>query len=149
MTRTMNRTAALLMGAALTLPLLLSPASSQADAPKHKGQWEITTTIKMPPGVPFQPPPHTATQCVDEKTPVPQPPKQQGSCEIESVKVDDPKVSWVVKCKGPRAAEGVGEITYGADTMSGTVKLKMKSPRDGATMEVLQTLAGKRLGDCK
>ena len=57
-------------------------------------------------------------------------------------KVAGNKVTWSMKCEGPEAMSGTGEITYGENTYDGVMKME----RQGQTMMMKYT--GKRLGDC-
>jgi hypothetical protein len=132
----------------LSLAMLLLPIVADADDDKvHEGQWEITHQITLP-GMPFQPPPHTQTQCITRKDRVPKPHQQQGKCDISLTKAEGNKVQWHIKCSGERQAEGDGEVAYGGDTMEGHATLKMKNPRTGQPMEAQQTITGRRIGDC-
>lgn len=126
----------------------LSFAVALADHPSvHEGEWEFTRQMSIP-GMPFQPPPSTTKQCIGPKDMVPRPPKEQGDCEISSIKSDGNKVSWHVKCTGQRSAEGDGQMTYGKDSVEGTATFKMKNPRSGQMIEATQSIKGRRIGDC-
>ena len=130
------------------LGLILLPCAALAESDNvHAGQWEITTQLSIA-GMPFQPPPVTHTQCVTKKDAVPRPAREQGNCEISSIKEADHKVSWHVKCTGAKPAEGNGEIAYSGDTMEGHATFKVNNPRTGQPMEAQQTIKGRRLGDC-
>ena len=133
-----------LTGAAI---LLLSPLAIADHPGVHEGEWEFTRQMSIP-GMPFQPPATTTKQCVGAKDMVPRPPKEQGDCEISSIKVDGNKVSWHVKCTGKRSAEGDGQITYGKDSVEGSATFKMQHPRSGQPIEATQTIKGRRIGDC-
>lgn len=123
---------------------------SNADpANVHEGQWEITSQMTIP-GMPFQPPPVTRTQCITKKDAVPKPEKDRGDCEISMQKSDGSTLKWHVKCvKNPtNQAEGDGEITYSGDSMEGKATFKIKHPRAPQPVDATQTMKGRRLGDC-
>lgn len=128
---------------------LLVAGPAAADVSVHEGEWEITTTLAMT-GVPFQPPPSTHTQCMTKKDAVPQP-KDQGNCQISTVKTDGKTVQWHIKCeKGPnQSLEGEGATTYNGDALEGHASFTLKSPRSPNPVQATQTIKGRRLGDCK
>ena len=140
--------ASMVCTAALAL-LTLGLGSARADgAGVNDGEWEVTTQMTIP-GMPVAIPPVTRTQCLTKKNAVPKPSPQQGSCEISAIKSDGNKVSWTIKCSGPRAAQGSGEITYSGDTMQGKSTFTMKNPRSGEDVTATQTITGTRVGDCR
>jgi len=65
-----------------------------------------------------------------------------GCVKVSDDKVTGNKVTWSMKCEGPEAMSGTGEITYGENTYDGVMKME----RQGQTMTMKYT--GKRLGDC-
>jgi len=64
------------------------------------------------------------------------------ACKVSDYKATGNKVSWKMACTGQQALTGEGELTFGADTYTGTLKMVM--PQGAMTMK----LDGKRLGDC-
>jgi hypothetical protein len=121
--------------------------SALAQAPRRDGRWEVKTEMEMP-GMPMKMPAMTTTQCItkeqadDPQRSVPQGRGAPNNCKVSDYKVTGNKVSWSMKCEGPEAMSGTGEITYGENTYDGV----MKMVREGQTMTMKYT--GKRLGDC-
>jgi hypothetical protein len=100
------------------------------------------------PGMPMKMPAMTTTQCItkeqaeDPQRSVPQGRGAPNNCKVFDYKVAGNKVTWSMKCEGPEAMSGTGEITYGENTYDGVMKME----REGQTMTMKYT--GKRLGDC-
>ena len=121
--------------------------SALAQAPRRDGRWEVKTEMEMP-GMPMKMPAMTTTQCItreqadDPQRSVPQGRGAPNNCKVSDYKVTGNKVTWSMKCEGPEAMSGTGEITYGENTYDGV----MKMVREGQTMTMKYT--GKRLGDC-
>ena len=121
--------------------------SALAQAPRRDGRWEVKTEMEMP-GMPMKMPAMTTTQCItreqadDPQRSVPQGRGAPNNCKVSDYKVTGNKVTWSMKCEGPEAMSGTGEITYGDNTYDGV----MKMVREGQTMTMKYT--GKRLGDC-
>ena len=121
--------------------------SALAQAPRRDGRWEVKTEMEMP-GMPMKMPAMTTTQCItreqadDPQRSVPQGRGAPNNCKVSDYKVTGNKVTWSMKCEGPDAMSGTGEITYGENTYDGVMKME----REGQTMTMKYT--GKRLGDC-
>lgn len=121
--------------------------SALAQGPRRDGRWEVKTEMEMP-GMPMKMPPMTTTQCVtkeqadDPQRSVPQGRGAQNNCKVSDYKVTGNKVTWSMKCEGPEAMSGTGEITYGDNTYEGSMTMN----RQGQTMTM--KYSGKRLGDC-
>ena len=129
--------------AVLSLALGLS-VSVDAQTPRKDGNWEVTMRVEIE-GTPATPP-KTVTQCVSkEDVADPQKPllgRASGNCAVSDHKVEGNKVSWSMKCEPPEAMTGTGEIVYGDDEYTGSLKIV----REGRTINM--KYAGKRLGDC-
>ena len=132
--------------ARITMVVGLS-VSALAQAPRRDGRWEVKTEMEMP-GMPMKMPAMTTTQCItreqadDPQRSVPQGRGAPNNCKVSDYKVTGNKVTWSMKCEGPEAMSGTGEITYGENTYDGV----MKMVREGQTMTMKYT--GKRLGEC-
>ena len=132
--------------ACVTVAVALS-VSALAQSPRRDGRWEVKTEMEMP-GMPMKMPAMTTTQCItteqadDPQRSVPQGRGAPNNCKVSDYKVTGNKVTWSMKCEGPDAMSGTGEITYGENTYDGV----MKMVREGQTMTMKHT--GKRLGDC-
>ena len=120
--------------------------SALAQSARRDGRWEVTTQMEMP-GMPMIPA-MTAIQCItkeqaeDPQRSVPQGRGAPNNCKVLDYKATGNKVTWSMKCEGPEAMSGTGEITYGENTYDGVMKME----RQGQTM--MMKYAGKRLGDC-
>jgi hypothetical protein len=129
--------------AVLSLVLGLT-ASAFAQTPRKDGSWEVTMEVEIEgmPAVPSK----MMTQCVSkEDVSDPQKPllgRASNNCTVSDHKVEGSKVSWSMKCEPPEAMIGSGEIVYGDDAYTGSMKIV----REGRT--IIMKYAGKRLGDC-
>jgi hypothetical protein len=132
--------------ACVTVAVALS-VSALAQSPRRDGRWEVKTEMEMP-GMPMKMPPMTMTQCItkeqaeDPQLSIPQGRGAPNNCKVSDYKVTGNKVTWSMKCEGPEAMTGTGEITYGDNTYDGVMKME----RQGQTMTM--KYAAKRLGDC-
>ena len=132
--------------ACVTVAMALS-VSALAQSARRDGRWEVKTEMEMP-GTPMKMPPMTMTQCItkeqaeDPQRSVPQGRGTPNNCKVFDYKVTGNTVTWSMKCEGPEAMSGTGEITYGENTYEGVMKME----RQGQTMTM--KYAGKRLGDC-
>lgn len=124
--------------ASIAILAFLSPA--RAEAPGVL--WQTTSQTIMP-GVPYGPPPTTATLCTARvwTRPPPSPPGQ--TCTNSNFQRTDRKVSWDTQCTGRMAMAGRGEITFTSDSAyTGVIRFAA----DG--MAVTVNLAGKKIGAC-
>jgi hypothetical protein len=121
--------------------------SALAQSPRRDGQWEVKTEMEMP-GMPMKMPAMTMTQCItkeqaeDPQRSVPQGRGAPNNCKVFDYKAAGNKVTWSMKCEGPEAMSGTGEITYGDNSYDGVMKME----RQGQAMTMKYT--AKRLGDC-
>jgi hypothetical protein len=131
----------------IPLAVLATGASAAEMLP---GLWEITMKMEMP-GMPMAMPPQVARHCYtpqdvkEGRKTIPR--SEDKNCKITNHKVSGSTVTWSIECTGEHAMTGTGTMTLGATSYSGTGKSKMKE--GGETMEMIQTMTGKRLGDCK
>ncbi len=134
--------------AALTALFLAAGAS--AAAPRiQPGQWKVTSTMRMPPGVPFTPPPTTRVMCYSKKDidsgkalhKIP------GKCHEDSYQVKGNTVSWKISCKtkgrgGPLTM--IGKLT----SASGTSYEETVTNEQGGRVVGGMKISGKRVGNC-
>jgi hypothetical protein len=127
-------------------------AAVLAQAPRRDGKWEVKMEMSMPG---MQMPPTTTTQCItpadaaDPTKSVPQAPAGRGgtpSCKMSDYKVTGNKVTYTMTCDPPQASTMTAEITYAADSYTGTMTVNMD--RGGQPMAMTMKYTGKRLGDC-
>jgi hypothetical protein len=127
--------------------------------PRRDGNWDVTVEMDMP-GMPqgMSMPPMKMTQCItpqeaaDPAKALPQRPAGRGGaanpndCKVSDYKADGNKVTWSMKCEGAQPMTGTGEMVYGPDSYTGTMKMDMA--RGGQPMAMTMKYTGKRLGDC-
>ena len=139
--RTLRR---LLIGSVLSVA-----ASAHAAGPggMRPGLWETTIQSNMGGAKPFVTRACvTAKQLEDPKGAVPNINDAQMKCEQLDYKVNGSTVSWKLRCSGEMAMEGSGQMTASADSYSGKMDMTMKM--QGQTMNMNQTMSGRRIGDC-
>jgi hypothetical protein len=117
------------------------------------GKWEMTMTMEMA-GMPGGMPPMTSTQCITKEQAadpqkalgqMPQRGGTQNDCKVDQKTVGN-KMTFTMKCTTPTEMSGVGEITFGENTVEQT--MKMTTSRGGQTMDMTMKSSGKRVGDC-
>lgn len=135
--------------ASVATALLALSIAAFAQGPRRDGNWEIKVQMEMagmPPGMP----PMTSTKCItpeeakDPEKTVPDMGRGRGNqnCKTTDYKMEGNKATWSLKCEGEMPMTGSGEMVYGADSYTGS--LKMETGRGAMTMKY----SGKRLGDC-
>lgn len=146
----MKKTGLMFVFVAIVYPMTVYAAGIDM----KEGLWEIAVTTEMqgmPAGMPFggqeikQTYCYTQKELKDSKNAVP---KSGEKCEIVDYKSSGKKATWAVKCSGENAMNGSGEISYKGDSYESTVKMSIKSSR-GRSMQTIQHIKGRRLGDCK
>lgn len=116
-----------------------------AEPNMNPGKWEITIETEMV-GMPdMNVPPVTHTQCLEKGDLVPQSKEASQECKMTDIEEDGDTVSWKIICSGQNGQmEGTGEVTYGGDSMEGTMDMVIK----GADMQIKNKISGRRIGDC-
>src|SRR5438093_4379068 len=107
------------LGTAVVVAALLAASASAVAQARRDGNWEVTVEMQIP-GLPQSMPPRIITQCItkddaaDPQKMLPQ--GQRGNmpnnCKVSDMKNEGNKVSWAMKCEGPQAMSGTGEIIY-------------------------------------
>ena len=111
------------------------------------GLWETTIQSNMGGAKPF-----TTRACVTARQlehpqgALPKMDDAKMKCEQQDYKVSGSTVSWQLRCTGEMAMEGSGQMIAGTDSYSGKMDMTMKM--QGQTMNMNQTMSGRRLGDC-
>lgn len=127
-----------------------STAESVADGPAYmEGQWEITSTMKIP-GMPKgMNKPITYKVCMDKKNAVPPMKDRQDTkddqCEMAEQKVSGNTVTYKIKCKDGTVSKG--RITYSKTSFEGDTTTTVKS-EGTRTMRIKSVMEGKYLGPC-
>ena len=127
-----------------SIPLLAGAAENDA-APKKPGdQWEVTSQMSME-GMPMAMPGHKSKICAPKEWK--EPPggmDERQKCQSSDFKMEGTKATWKVRCAGPPAMTGEGEITRdGADAWTGSIRLSSEE------VNMTIKLDGKRLGPCE
>ena len=128
---------------ASSLPVQADDKPPAAGAKQTGDLWEVTSQMSME-GMPTAMPSQTQSVCAPKEWK--EPPAamdERRKCEISDYKSAGSTVSWKVRCPGPPAMTGEGEITRdGADAYTGLIKFN--SPEGSMKIK----LGGRRLGDC-
>ena len=142
-------------GLMLVFIAIMSPMTVYAaDTYMKEGLWEIAVTTEMPgmpAGMPFRGQEIKQTHCYTQKELKESKntlPKSDGKCKIVDYKLSGKKASWAIQCSGENAMNGSGEMLYKGDSYESTVKMNIKSSR-GRSMQTIQHIKGRRLGNCK
>ena len=114
-----------------------------APAGKEPGDlWEITSKMSME-GMPMEMPATTQRVCAAKTWTEPPGGNADKSCETLEFRSSATGATWKVRCAGPPAMTGVGEIARTApDAYKGT--MKVSSPDGEMTMKI----SGRRVGEC-
>ena len=124
-----------------------------AQSGMRPGQWETTMQMQMP-NMPagFQMPANKNTVCItadQAKDPANAVPRQTGrgrggkdDCKMSDYKTTGNTTTFTMVCTSPEKMTGTGEMTFGDDSFTQTMKMVM------AQGEVTMKTTGKRLGDC-
>lgn len=135
---------------------MLATAAVIAQSGMRPGQWETTTQMQMPnvPNLPagFQMPVQKNTMCITPelaKDPASAVPRQTGrgrggkdDCKITDYKMKGNTATWSMACTTPDKVTGTGEMTFGDDSYTSTMKMVT------AQGEMTMKTTGKRIGDC-
>lgn len=132
---------------------LFATAIVLAQAGMRPGQWETTTQMQMP-NMPagVQMPAMKNTQCItpdQAKDPASAVPRQSGrgrggkdDCKVSDYKMTGNTATWMMACTSPDKMTATGEMTFGDDSYTSTMKMVM------AQGEMTMKTTGKRIGDC-
>ena len=107
--------------------------------------YEVTVKMEMP-GMPMQMPAMTQRSCVKKGASDAESVPHQDNCKVTDARRANNKLTFTMVCTGRDAMTGNGEFTYAGDGYSGTIRLKGKM--EGQDMEMMQSIAGKRVGGC-
>jgi hypothetical protein len=119
-------------------------AAQTPKSPQKPGKWKVTMETEMP-GMPMKMPVTTTEVCLTEQD-LADPQKSvqsdpKSKCTVSDYKVTGNTVTWSMSCPDQKVT-GTGEMTYAAETYTGTIKMKM------ADREVTQKHSGKWIGPC-
>lgn len=112
------------------------------------GLWETTVKTQVP-GMPMAMPSITHRYCLHKKDLVPNTRQPGQHCKLLDHAISGNTVSWRVQCRSQgMSSTGEGKITYAGDTYHGRIVMDMQQG-GGQPMKMIQTLQGRRVGDCK
>jgi len=132
----------------ICIALLAALPAFAAQPNVHPGQWEATIKTEMP-GMPMAIPPVTQRYCLRAEDLVPKTQDPGQECQLLEHTVDGDTVTWRVKCDSQgMKTSGTGKITYAGDTYKGRIDMTMQQG-DAPAMSMIQTLEGRRVGECK
>jgi len=131
----------------IALSFLFALAASAADAApagKEPGDlWEVTSQVSME-GMPMAMPVNTQKVCSPKTWTEPPGGNADKSCETYDFKSSATATTWKVRCAGPPAMTGQGEITRTRpDAYNGSMTMSM-----GDEGSMTMKLSGRRVGDC-
>ena len=133
----------LAISAVLLAVVSVSIASLQPNI--QAGNWEITTSMKMP-GMKMGMEPARYTQCLSRRDPVPRSSQEAEECKVTETKVVGNTVTWVERCHSHGGDTiGTGEITYSGNRFQGTIEMTTAQ----SEMKIINLISGQRIGDCK
>jgi hypothetical protein len=116
-----------------------------ATAQGNDDLWEVTTKMEIP-GMPMAMPAQTNRVCV-AKNPRDEDyiPKRENCRVLESKRTGN-TLTYKMACTGKDAMNVAGEMTYGTNSYEG--RMQMSGKMEGQAMQMTQSYAGKRVGDC-
>ena len=128
---------------ALLLVTVMLPVTSMAQ--DKDDLWEVTTKVEVP-GMPMAMPPQTIRQCVakDGKDEAYIP--RQQNCRLVDHQRTGNRITFKMECAGADAMEVTGEVMVGTESYDGRMRMAMR--KEGQSMELTSTFAGKRVGAC-
>jgi hypothetical protein len=140
-----------MIAALLSCAALSVVADGHAATGMQAGMWEITTKTEMP-GMPMAIPPQTMRHCYTQKD------VEDGkgavsrgsddkNCQVKDYQLKGNGATWTLECRGENAMTGTGTMTFGANSYTGGMKMKME--QGGQTMDMTMSWSGTRVGECK
>lgn len=140
----------------LLVPALLALTTFEAAAQSTDltpGLWAISMEVRTPAASGFQPPPFAANQCLtaaDARDPsrvlggVANP--GASDCRYTERNFSGNTFRFAMQCGGAYALQSRGEVTFGAQTMDGTIVSKGNVA--GTPTEFQSRISAKRVGNC-
>jgi len=112
------------------------------------GLWEIQVRINVPEG-PVQDTSQVMRHCYSQEDladPRSAIPRAGPDCEIHDFRLDGARATWSLRCSGPSAVSGGGEMMLGREAYAANVWNEIKD--QGRTLKITQKIRARRLGDC-
>ena len=129
--------------AAAVAATLASPPSVLAQG--KDDLWEVTMKMEMP-GMPMTMPAQVDRVCVAKDRKDEDPIPRRENCRVLESKRVGNTLTYKMACTGAEPMDVAGEMTYGSNRYEG--RMRMTSTSGGQSMEMGQTFAGRRVGDC-
>ncbi|MDE2489960.1 MAG: DUF3617 family protein [Elusimicrobia bacterium] len=135
---------------AVALTAMLLSVSAFATAPRIRpGKWTVASTMQLPPGVRFTPPPTTRVTCYSKKDidsgkafrAIPK------NCHEDYYRVKGKTVRWEISCNKGRGGPltMIGELT----STAGTSYEENVTNKRGSRVVGGMKIRGKRIGNCQ
>jgi len=135
--------ASILRAASLAVAALALPSDVLAQG--KDDLWEGTMKMGMP-GMPMAMPAQVNRVCLSKNRKDEDLIPRRENCRVlESSRVGN-KLTYKMACTGEEAMTVSGEMTYAGTSYEG--RMRMITQSSGQSMEMGQTFAGKRVGDC-
>jgi hypothetical protein len=146
--KTAERVAKKICYAVVGLSCLFYAGWALAEPNIQEGLWEITIKMAMAGKPDNAIPPTTQTQCLTDKSKLPQLLQQDQTCQITDTKTVGNEASWKMKCQSQGSLiSGTGKITYKGDRFDGVIQIRMQ-PAGAEPMKVTQHIQGRFMGGC-
>ncbi|HEX6138346.1 MAG TPA: DUF3617 family protein [Casimicrobiaceae bacterium] len=107
--------------------------------------WEVTTKMEMP-GMPMAMPAQVNRVCVAKERKDEDLIPRRDNCRVLESKRVGSRLTYKMACTGAEPMDIAGEMTLGGNGYEG--RMRMTSTSGGQSMEMAQTFAGRRVGDC-
>jgi hypothetical protein len=131
------------MNALLSVAVALSALAADTAVKEPGDLWEVTSQMSME-GMPMAMPANTQRVCAPKTWTEPPGGGPDKSCQTTEFKNSGTSVTWKMRCAGPPAVTGQGEITRTSpEAYKGTMTMAMEG-QGTMTMK----LSGRRVGDC-
>jgi len=131
-------------------PAVTAVAAAIALSPNALAQgtddlWEVTMKMEMP-GMPMAMPAQVNRVCISKTRKDEDLIPRRENCRLLESSRSGNKLTYKMACTGQEPMTVSGEMTYAATSYEG--RMKMVTQSGGQSMEMGQTFAGKRVGDC-
>ena len=127
---------------AIAAALIVAPGTAFAQA--KDDLWEVTMKMEMP-GMPMAMAPQVHRLCVAKNHKDEDLIPTRGNCRVLDSKRNGNRLTYTMACTGEQAMTVSGDMTYGTNSYEGRMQMKTTG---GDAMEMSQTFAGERVGDC-
>jgi hypothetical protein len=132
-----------IVSAAVLAAALVASATSFAQG--KDDLWEVTMKMEMP-GMPMAMPAQVHRVCVAKNHKDEDLIPRRDNCRVLDSNRSGNKLAYKMKCTGDEPMDVSGEMTYGSQSYEG--RMRMMTTSGGQAMEMGQTFAGRRVGDC-